>query len=205
MSLWRPAWWQSSFDLLEASISAKRFQMERKIVLLGVFFSSKCWCEAFKESCSPCVPSCQVSVGGWGHVNRSRSAHGPWFWCCSSAELGCDRGTASQNQDMQRCCLQQDWVCFVWDSCPEGNEAVWDNQERSRYKSTYLQHLQSGFFLSSPQIAPVEPFISPLRWSGRGAATALMLKASARAFGGCCSCRYEGPGPRLIPGECGTA
>lgn len=38
MSLQRPALWQSSFDLLEASISAKRFQMERKIVLLGVFF-----------------------------------------------------------------------------------------------------------------------------------------------------------------------
>lgn len=37
MGLWRPALWQSSFDLLEASISAKLFQMERKIVLLGVF------------------------------------------------------------------------------------------------------------------------------------------------------------------------
>lgn len=49
------------------------------------------------------------------------------------------------------------------------------------------------------------PTPSPHRWSGRGAAAAGVLKASAGAFGGCCSCRYEGPGPRLIPGECGTA
>uniref|UniRef100_A0A8C9N755 Astrotactin 1 n=1 Tax=Serinus canaria TaxID=9135 RepID=A0A8C9N755_SERCA len=50
----------------------------------------------------------------------------------SGAELGCGRGVASQNQDMQRCCLQ-DWVGFVWDSCPKGNEAVWDNQEQSSF------------------------------------------------------------------------
>lgn len=38
MSLWSSALWQSSFDLLEAPINAKCFQMERKIVLLFLFF-----------------------------------------------------------------------------------------------------------------------------------------------------------------------
>lgn len=163
MSLWRPALWQSSFDLLEASISAKHFQMERKIVLLFFFFfSSKCWCKFLRRAPrSPRVSPCQVSVGWWGHGNnRSRSAPGSWFWCFTSscAELGYDRGVASQNQDMGG--LQKDCVCFVWDSCPKGNEAVWDNQEPSRCKSTHLQHLQSGF-LSSPQTAPIEPFCLP--------------------------------------------
>lgn len=81
MSLWRPALWQSSFDLLEASISAKRFQMERKIVLLGGFFNQNADVSFSGELFSLCatMPGLSGGMRTWEQVHASTRLMGHGF------------------------------------------------------------------------------------------------------------------------------
>lgn len=95
---------------------------EGKLFCWGVSFSSKCWC-AFCRRFVVFVCHDAGSQQGDEDVGMGLCwswAQGPQFWCCTSsdAELGCSGGVVSQNWELQRRCLQKDWVCFGWDGCP---------------------------------------------------------------------------------------